>query len=102
MRRSTCVAGSWTAPEGLAGCARRQTAPDRPERRRKKKEGMRGAYFELNSSKNPEKKTSKDGLTRLLYAAAHFLQTVLQAEGEAAAFRCRGVNESVFYYRINK
>lgn len=30
---STCVAGSWTALEGWAGCAGRQTVPDTPDRR---------------------------------------------------------------------
>lgn len=64
VRSSTSVAGSWTAPEGLAGCARRQTAPDRPERRRKKEE-MREAYFELTSSKNHDKQHPK--MARLVY-----------------------------------
>lgn len=40
---SICKAGSWTALEGLAGCAGRQTVPDKPGRKTRQRE----VHFEL-------------------------------------------------------
>lgn len=40
---SICEAGSWTALEGLAGCAGRQTVPDKPGRKTRQRE----VHFEL-------------------------------------------------------
>lgn len=71
---SICEAGSWTALEGLAGCAGRQTVPDKPGRKTRQRE----VHFELvrfkrltnrllwladqlnNEWSTEEKKTSRD------------------------------------------
>lgn len=40
QKDSICVAGSWTALEGLAGCAGRQTALGKSDKRRQKRERL--------------------------------------------------------------
>lgn len=100
-RRSICTAGSWTALEGLAGCAGRQTVPDRPDRKGKKQresvlgvnlvqtleqrcpdfpacwsgKRLKGKDWRRGQQRKPENKSGK--VIRTLASAACFLYSCL-------------------------